>query len=39
MLSSKDKWFGVTYREDKPMVEENIQKMKDDNVYPFDLWK
>lgn len=39
MLSSKDKWFGVTYREDKPMVEENIQNMKDDNVYPFDLWK
>lgn len=39
MLSSKDKWFGVTYREDKPMVEENIQKMKDYNVYPFDLWK
>ncbi|NLC96290.1 MAG: nucleotidyltransferase [Erysipelotrichaceae bacterium] len=39
MLSSKDKWFGVTYREDKPMVEENIQKMKDENIYPFDLWK
>ena len=32
-------WHGVTYREDKPMVEENIQKMKDYNVYPFDLWK
>lgn len=39
MLSSKDKWFGVTYREDKPLVEENIQKMKDENIYPFDLWK
>ena len=39
MLSSKDKWFGVTYKEDKPVVVENIQKMKDDGVYPFDLWK
>ena len=39
MLSSNDKWFGVTYREDKPMVIENIQKMKDANIYPNDLWK
>ena len=39
MLSSKDEWFGVTYKEDKPMVVAKIQKMKDDGVYPFDLWK
>ncbi len=39
MLSSNDKWFGVTYREDKPIVVETIQQMKDKNIYPFDLWK
>ena len=39
MLSSKDEWFGVTYKEDKPSVVAKIQKMKDDCIYPFDLWK
>lgn len=31
-------WFGVTYREDKPVVVEAIQKMVDDGVYPSKLW-
>ena len=39
MLSSKDEWFGVTYKEDKPSVVAKIQKMKDDGIYPFYLWK
>ena len=39
MLSSKDEWFGVTYKEDKPSVVAKIQKMKDDGIYTFDLWK
>lgn len=39
MLSSKDQWFGVTYQEDKPMVMEKIQKMKDEGIYPDILWK
>lgn len=38
MLSSKDKWFGVTYKEDKPDVVAKIQKMKDEGVYPDRLW-
>lgn len=38
MLSSKDKWFGVTYKEDKPMVQEAIQKLKNDKLYPHKLW-
>ena len=33
MLSSKDEWFGVTYKEDKPSVVAKIQKMKDDGIY------
>ncbi|MDO4527486.1 MAG: sugar phosphate nucleotidyltransferase [bacterium] len=31
-------WFGVTYREDKPVVVEAIQKMVDEGVYPAKLW-
>jgi UTP-glucose-1-phosphate uridylyltransferase len=31
-------WFGVTYREDKPVVVEAIQKMVDDGIYPAKLW-
>ncbi len=31
-------WFGVTYREDKPVVVEAIQKMVDQGIYPTKLW-
>lgn len=39
MLSSKDKWFGVTYKEDKPLVVKRLQALKDDGTYPDILWK
>ncbi len=39
VLSSKDKWFGVTYKEDKPFVMESIAKLKAEGVYPEILWK
>ena len=38
MLSSKDAWFGVTYKEDKPGVMAKIQEMKDAGIYPDKLW-
>jgi NDP-sugar pyrophosphorylase family protein len=38
MLSSKDRWFGVTYQEDKPNVVARIQQLKDEGVYPDQLW-
>ncbi|MCF0109492.1 MAG: nucleotidyltransferase [Erysipelotrichaceae bacterium] len=38
MLSSKDTWFGVTYKEDKPAVVAKVQGYKDAGIYPFDLW-
>ncbi len=34
ILNSNAKWFGVTYKEDKAQVVENIQKLVDDGVYP-----
>ena len=38
VLKSHDKWFGVTYKEDKPFVMESIAKLKADGVYPEVLW-
>ncbi len=38
MLSSKDQWFGVTYREDKPYVMQRIAEMKEAGIYPDRLW-
>jgi len=39
MLENSDAWFGVTYREDKAMVTENIQKMVDARLYPRKLFQ
>ena len=39
VLKSADKWYGVTYREDKPVVVAAIQKMKDEGIYPKKLWE
>lgn len=39
VLKSRDKWYGVTYKEDKPVVVAAIQKMKDDGLYPQKLWE
>ena len=38
VLTSSDKWFGVTYKEDKPFVVESIQGLKDKGEYPEKLW-
>lgn len=32
------KWFGVTYKEDAPMVSVSIRKLIDADVYPKSLW-
>lgn len=39
LLESRDKWFGVTYAEDKPSVKAEIAKLIDAGVYPARLWK
>ena len=39
VLDTNDKWFGVTYKEDKPVVVAAIQKLKDDGLYPQRLWE
>lgn len=39
VLKSMDKWYGVTYKEDKPFVMEAIQGLKDSGLYPQKLWE
>ena len=33
LLETKDKWFGVTYKEDKPVVVDAIKKLIEQGVY------
>ena len=37
VLRSADKWFGMTYQEDKPLVAEALRKLHQEGVYPADL--
>ena len=39
VLKSMDKWYGVAYKEDKPVVVAAIQKLKDEGLYPQKLWE
>ena len=38
VLPSMDKWFGVTYKEDKQAVIESFRKLIEDGVYQKDLY-
>lgn len=38
VLPSEDKWYGVTYREDKPVVVAAVKAMTEAGLYPDDLW-
>lgn len=38
VLESEDKWYGITYKEDKPAVTAAIQNMKNSGLYPERLW-
>ena len=38
VLKTSDKWFGVTYQEDKPAVQQAFAQLIADGVYPSDLF-
>ena len=38
VLSSHDKWYGVTYHEDKPSVVAALKRMTEEGLYPEELW-
>ncbi|MDE7261918.1 MAG: nucleotidyltransferase [Oscillospiraceae bacterium] len=39
VLSSGEKWFGITHREDKPAVVQAIQEKTQAGLYPENLWE
>ena len=38
VLRTSERWFGVTYKEDKPEVVANVRKLVDAGKYPVKLW-
>ncbi|MCC8141923.1 MAG: nucleotidyltransferase [Lachnospiraceae bacterium] len=38
ILSCPDKWYGVTYRNDKPEIVRALQAMTTSGIYPAPLW-
>ena len=36
--NSGDRWFGVTYREDRPLVQENLRRLVEAGAYPSPLF-
>jgi hypothetical protein len=38
VLRTDSAWFGVTYREDKPIVQESILRQVQSGAYPATLW-
>ena len=39
VLRTSSRWFGVTYKEDKPFVIEKINNQIKNGIYPVSLWK
>ena len=39
VLRSGDAWFGVTYREDHPRVEQSISRLVEGGTYPRKMWQ
>jgi len=38
VLTSTAQWFGVTYKEDKAIVKSAIETLKNNKIYPKNLW-
>ena len=38
VLETHDKWFGVTYKEDKPAVMDSFRKLIEQGIYNKDLY-
>ena len=38
VLTTEDKWYGVTYKEDKPVVEQAVRAFCESGLYPQKLW-
>lgn len=39
VMTSKDRWYGVTYKEDKKLVSNAIEELINKGVYPKKIWE
>lgn len=39
VIPTQNKWFGVTYKEDKPIVQRSIDELVRSGAYPENLWE
>ncbi|MBD1392382.1 nucleotidyltransferase family protein [Mucilaginibacter glaciei] len=39
VIPTAQKWFGVTYKEDKPIVQKSISELVENGTYPNNLWE
>ena len=39
VLNTPDKWFGVTYKEDRPMVVNKLKELSEQGIYPSPLFR
>jgi hypothetical protein len=39
VIPTSSQWFGVTYKEDAPVVKASVDKLVADQVYPKSLWQ
>lgn len=38
VIATDERWFGVTYKEDKPVVQKSISELVKNGTYPENLW-
>lgn len=38
VLKTPDKWYGITYKEDKKEVVKAVKRLKEEGIYPSRLW-
>jgi NDP-sugar pyrophosphorylase family protein len=39
VIPTESQWFGVTYKEDAPGVKQKIDRLIEEKIYPYHLWK
>ena len=39
VLPVAEQWYGVTYKEDKPLVTAALARMQKEGIYPKYLWE
>jgi hypothetical protein len=38
MIPTQAKWFGVTFKEDAPLVKDELSRLTSEGAYPQNLW-